>query len=35
MKQDKKYGTEYVPCITDVEYVKDFLNEYDKSAYMH
>lgn len=29
MKQDKKYGTEYVPCTTDVEYVKEFLNEYD------
>lgn len=29
MKLDKKFGNEYLPCKTDVEYVKEFLNEYD------
>lgn len=29
MKLDKKYGNEYIPCKTDVEYVKLYLEEYN------
>jgi hypothetical protein len=32
MKQDKKYGKEYVPCKTDVEYVKEYLKKYDEEV---
>lgn len=28
----QKYGSEYLPCISDIEYTKKYINEYDKNS---
>ena len=29
----QKYGREYIDCKSDVEYVKDYIKEYNKNSY--
>ena len=30
MKQDKRYGTKFLPCLTDTQYAEEALEEYNK-----